>query len=223
MGTIIEFVLPAESFIFGPALTQLSGVHIELERIVPLGEQPVPYIWVSGTAAEPFEQFAMESPEVESATLLDQIDDRLLYRVVCTPAAGTLLSALFETGGTILEAHGDDHWFFRVRFQNHDSVTAFHTACDANNIPVTIERITTLDTVDGADLPVELTKEQQEALVLAVKHGYFESPRLVSLDELSDELGITPQAVSKRLRPAIKKTVYHAVRSLNGSEVGERR
>ncbi|WP_338727808.1 helix-turn-helix domain-containing protein [Haladaptatus sp. DJG-WS-42] len=223
MSTILEFVLPSESFMFGSALTQSTGIHIELERIVPLGEQPVPYIWVSGAAAASFERLVTASPEIESLTLLDQIDDRLLYRVVCTQPSERLLTALLETGGTVLEAHGDDSWFFRVRFQNHDSVTAFHTACDTYDIPVEVERIATLDAIEGTDMPVTLTEEQQEALILAVKKGYFESPRLVSLDELSDELGITPQAVSKRLRPAIKKTIYHSVRSLNGSDVRERR
>jgi predicted DNA binding protein len=45
-----------------------------------------------------------------------------------------------------------------------------------------------------------LTARQRETLRLAHERGYFEIPREVTLDDLADELGVSNQAVSERLR-----------------------
>jgi predicted DNA binding protein len=45
-----------------------------------------------------------------------------------------------------------------------------------------------------------LSQEQREALVLALRRGYFETPSEVGLDELAEELDITRQALSNRIR-----------------------
>nr|WP_222863711.1 helix-turn-helix domain-containing protein [Natronococcus pandeyae] len=39
-------------------------------------------------------------------------------------------------------------------------------------------------------------------MACAVRHGYFEIPRRISLEELAAELGVTHQALSERLRRA---------------------
>jgi hypothetical protein len=50
-----------------------------------------------------------------------------------------------------------------------------------------------------------LPNEQREALVAAVKRGYYERPREVTLDELSEELGCPRSTLSYRLRSAESK------------------
>ncbi|WP_433629222.1 helix-turn-helix domain-containing protein [Halomicrococcus sp. NG-SE-24] len=52
-----------------------------------------------------------------------------------------------------------------------------------------------------------LTPEQREALVLALNRGYFATPSEVTLDELADQLGITRQAVSSRVRLGTEKVL----------------
>lgn len=42
--------------------------------------------------------------------------------------------------------------------------------------------------------------EQREALILAVERGYFAVPRETKLEEIAEELGITRQAASERVR-----------------------
>ncbi|WP_129116732.1 helix-turn-helix domain-containing protein [Halegenticoccus tardaugens] len=49
-----------------------------------------------------------------------------------------------------------------------------------------------------------LTDEQYEALILAYQRGYFAVLRQTDLDELAAELDITGQAVSERLRRALR-------------------
>lgn len=50
-----------------------------------------------------------------------------------------------------------------------------------------------------------LPAEQREALVAAVRQGYYEKPRQVTLDELSEELGCPRSTLSYRLRSAESK------------------
>lgn len=51
----------------------------------------------------------------------------------------------------------------------------------------------------GMDL---LTEKQTEALVLAVCHGYYETPRETDIESLAERCGISRQAFSHRLRQA---------------------
>ncbi len=51
------------------------------------------------------------------------------------------------------------------------------------------------------------TVQQQEALVVAYERGYFSEPRETSLEELGEELGISPTAVGGRLKRGMKSLV----------------
>lgn len=50
-----------------------------------------------------------------------------------------------------------------------------------------------------------LPAEQREALVAAVKNGYYETPRQITLDELASEVGCPRSTLSYRLRKAESK------------------
>jgi predicted DNA binding protein len=54
---------------------------------------------------------------------------------------------------------------------------------------------------------VGLTAPQREALTLAVESGYYDVPADVTLDSLSELLGITSQALSERLNRGTKTLV----------------
>jgi hypothetical protein len=56
----------------------------------------------------------------------------------------------------------------------------------------------------GGDAP---TDEQREALLAAHEHGYFAEPRETSLEELAEEIGISPTAVGGRLRRGMRSLV----------------
>jgi len=68
------------------------------------------------------------------------------------------------------------------------------------------------DLRSGRTDPVEYAA-QQEALSLAFDRGYFEIPRRVTLVELGDEVGVSDQALSERLRRAQTKLACAMVNS----------
>lgn len=78
---------------------------------------------------------------------------------------------------------------------------------------VTLERVRT--EVDGPERSadgVALTRKQREALASAIEAGYYEQPREASLDDLADELDLSPSGVSQRLNAVERKLVYERAR-----------
>jgi predicted DNA binding protein len=57
----------------------------------------------------------------------------------------------------------------------------------------------------------ELTDTQREALVLAYERGYFDSPRESSLEAVAEELGITQQSLSSRLRRGHRRLIENTL------------
>lgn len=60
-----------------------------------------------------------------------------------------------------------------------------------------------------------LTETERRTLVVAVEHGYFETPRQASLEDLAAEFGISKTAVSMNLRRAERKLVDSTVEALS--------
>ncbi|WP_290810978.1 hypothetical protein [Halovivax sp.] len=44
MVTAVEFSIPGESFPFGRAFAEIPEADVELERVVPTGDGPCPYV-----------------------------------------------------------------------------------------------------------------------------------------------------------------------------------
>lgn len=126
------------------------------------------------------------------------------------------MAALADSEAVILEAGGDGAWTFRVRFADHGKLSTFHNAIITENIPIHIDRTYTLSEPTASGHLLGLTTDQREALVLALNRGYFNSPSETSLDDIADELGISRQAVSKRIRrgneTVLRKTLLSSAR-----------
>ncbi|WP_135302411.1 helix-turn-helix domain-containing protein [Haloarcula amylovorans] len=215
MSVILEFTLDADEFTLGQALSGPPTMEIELERIVPTGKAVLPLIWVTGPTEDldTFETAVRNHPNVEAFRELDTVGDSRLYRFRWMNDPENLIEELADLDATILEAIGDDQWTFRVRFADHEKLTRFHNFCTDRGIRIHIERTYTLTEDTERGHRFDLSPEQREALVLALRRGYFATPREVELTALADELGISRQAVSDRIRPANEKVLQKALLS----------
>lgn len=200
MAVIAELTIPAEGFDLGRITNVSGGAHIELERVVPVGDDVMPFFWASDTDFEAFEKAVREENLVKELTALARVGGRVLYHVIWSEMVANLTEVLTESEATILEAHGNNPWLFRLRFSDHRGLRKFHNKCQEQEIPFRIERIYTLDEEQHSKLHFDLTPEQQAALVLAVERGYFSVPRGATLTDIADELGISQQAASERVR-----------------------
>lgn len=101
----------------------------------------------------------------------------------------------------------EEGWYFRVRFPNHDLPGQFYDFCTDRDISVHVDRVYALADAPANGRSFDLSQEQREALVIAVREGYFEVPRRTDLSAIGSQLGISQQAASNRVRRGANKVI----------------
>jgi predicted DNA binding protein len=197
VSVVAEFHIESSEFLLGTVVGRSDDVEIELERVIPVSERVMPYLWATAPDFAAFEAAVRASDRVDSFVALDRVDDRVLYRVEWAEEIESLVYGFAVTDGTILEAVGRSEWSFRVRFPDHTRLTEFHEYCRTHAIEFELRRVYQPDS-NGQRF--NLTTRQREALVLAVEWGYFRVPRDTTLGDIATELGVSEQAVSERVR-----------------------
>jgi predicted DNA binding protein len=205
MSVILEFTIDSDDFQLGEVLAGPVDMQLELERIVPTGDMMMPFVWVTGTDHETFEKTVRSHPTVAELLVLDNLNQNVLYRLEWKDEPTDLIEGIADSDAVVLEARGNESWTFRLRFPNHDRLSQFHNFILDDNIPIHIDRTYTLTEKSERGNQFGLTADQREALVLALQRGYFETPSEVALDHLADELGITRQSLSSRIRHGNEK------------------
>jgi Predicted DNA binding protein len=206
MATVMEFSSPAAEFPLGTVFENLPEVTVELERLIPHETLVIPYFWVRGAEAEDIEAAFEAHAGVVDVKLIDSVNDEYLMRAEWDVEYFGVLSALAATNLVMLAGIGTkDGWHFEVRGESREAISEFRSRCQDDDISIDITAVHALLSVQGDDY--ELTDTQREALVLAHERGYFDSPRETSLEELADELGITQQSLSSRLKRGHRRLI----------------
>lgn len=213
MSSLVEFTVDAEQFQLGRVFAPVSGIRVEVVDLVPVDAELVPYLWVSGddeTLAEAADRLAADE-RVSGFTLMSEHAGRRLYRVEWAVDLDGLFDCVSAHDVAVYRAVGtDDHWEFSVFSPNAESLRTFHRALAVHGVPITVQR--THNPADIApDPPVELTPKQHEALRVAFERGYFEVPQRATLGDVADEIGVSRQAVSTRLKRAFATLVEAVV------------
>ena len=213
MSVIATVDIAAEDFRLGKALATNPGISVRLERVVPLGETFVPYFWASDDSVEDIETALEADTDIESFEVVDRVNGEALVRVEWEEDLDSLLDAMVETGAAILEAVGEaGTWSFRLRFPDHDDLTAFYRRCAEHGIAFDLRSVHNPGSPDGTGLELDITDTQRETLLVALEEGYFEVPRRINLTDLATELGVSDTAVSQRLRRGLAPLLAAALR-----------
>jgi predicted DNA binding protein len=213
MSVIVEFVGGEDVFPLGQVVQNTPDTTVELERLVPAGESRVPFVWVRTERREAFERRVRDCEYVSELTAVDHLSDRILYGIRWHGDPHRLVYHVREHGGVILDATANHAWHIRLRFPDHSAVSRFYADCSADGIVLHVQRTYSLSENDGDARRFGLTPEQREALVLGLRNGYFDTPSRTCLDDLADELGISQQAVSNRIRRGTKQVLRDALLS----------
>lgn len=214
MATEATFTVPSDAFPLGTVFEQLPDVTVELERIVPSTDVLIPYFWVRGTRVDDVGAAFSGHPGVKDLRLVDAVGDEHLMRVEWDLEYGGILSTLAETGVPMIEAVGtNEQWTFDVRGDDRRDISDFQRRCRERDIPITLTALHALTPVETGS-EAAITGPQQEALVLAYRRGYFDSPREVTLEDLGAELGISQQAVSSRIRRGLRRILGRTLTAL---------
>ncbi|XVH31966.1 helix-turn-helix domain-containing protein [Haloferacaceae archaeon DSL9] len=212
MSTIATLTLPVDGFTLGKCIQAMPEVEIQLERVIPTEEGPLPYFWVCGCPdPNTFERIAREQEAVESITCIDQLEWGSLYRAKWNHRITGFVTGLRESEATILDARGNsDGWRFELRFRKREQIQQFHRYCLDNEIPIRVKRLYSL-TQRRTGTQYDLTDDQRETLIRAYKMGYFESPRGASQSDLAREFNITQKAVSRRIQRGLSRLIANTL------------
>lgn len=191
-----------------------TTVTYESERTprVEAGEPSAPtrlLFWATGGDLDRFEEALERDPTVSGARSLAETDEGRLYRVEYTDEAPveTLHSRWVELDGSVIRAETDgDGWLVRMRFPDRESAREFQRWFDDREVSFEPRRIHETD-APLAERWANLTDKQAEALIAAWRMGYFDVPRSCTLADLAEELDVSAQAVSERLRRGIAAIV----------------
>lgn len=213
MTVVAEFTVPSDAFRVGRVLGVAPDYSVSLVELVPTGDDLAPYFWVEsdrrGFAA--FEERVRDDDAVASLTALDARTDRLLYRIEWAERTDGPLEAFRRFDARVETATGTtDEWRFRALYGDHDAISEFREFCVDRGVPLSVERVYS-PTPPDEDPAYGLTADQQVAIRLAFEGGYFEVPRGVTMTELGEELDISRQAVSNRLRRGLNQLVSRTI------------
>jgi predicted DNA binding protein len=209
---MIECTVPAEDFALGRVFRDTRGSRFELERLIPTSKAIVPFFWIYDGDYESIAAGLEAETSVENARVVDEFDDRALFRIEWETDIGGLVESLLDLEVAILQAEGTaERWEFEFRFPNGGSLSAFQAACREAEIDLDVERV--YDLAEDRSSPEEgsLTPAQREVLTAALEGGYFAVPRETNLVEIGEELDISDQAVGERMRRAVAKLARSAV------------
>ncbi|MFC5971859.1 helix-turn-helix domain-containing protein [Halomarina salina] len=212
MTVIAGVVVDAEDFAIGDVLSPTT-TRIDLTQFVPIDGQLAPYFWKEhgGEKAE-FERRVRADDRVRSLTYLDGRVDAHLYHVEWADDINGFLSALrdndvlVERGRT---TNGGSQWQFTLRAFSQRDLSAFQSACHESDVQLDIRRVHH-NPDSSSDGERRMSGKQREAVVTALKGGYFNVPRGKSQTELAEEVGISRQAFARRLKRA-ERTVFESM------------
>ncbi|WP_170977341.1 helix-turn-helix domain-containing protein [Halorussus salinisoli] len=207
MSTIATFTVSADAFPLGYIFESFPEIAIEIEQVVPTNNAILPYFWVREEPVEHVQKALKAQGALKSYTLVDDLGDQGLFRAEWNPDVEGILTGIIDAKLTVLSATGtEDEWKFVFRAEDTNQIAEFQQYCADQGIDITLGHIHSVGarTVEGA---YGLTPEQREAVFLAYKSGYYETPPETNLSELAEELGISHQSFSDRLRRGIHNLI----------------
>ena len=211
MSIIAELTIPPEEFVLAHALARVPEATVEIERVAATEQERVtPYFWVVCEDPDAFDDALREDDTAGDVRELESSERERLYRVDWHAPEDGVLYALRGSLGTVLNAEADDDWHVRMLFPDDDALSTFNDHCDERDLSFRVDRLFHPD--DPAayeDDPV--TPEQREALVAALDAGYFDVPREVTLADVADDLSISSNALSSRLRRGHANLIRHSL------------
>lgn len=200
MATSVILSLDSEDLVLRRTFEMVPGARFECERVVRNGESSImPLLWARDVSHADLEPAFEADPSIDGVDLLADFGSEQLYRMEWVDRIDILLQMLTNGEATILDAYArHEEWQLRVLFPTRDHFSTTHEFCESHGLSLDIEAIREMDGQPTGRYG--LTESQYEALVTAARRGYYEVPQERTLEEVAEELGVSHQSLSERLR-----------------------
>ncbi|NLV05997.1 winged helix-turn-helix transcriptional regulator [Haloarcula rubripromontorii] len=208
----VDLCLSHPELILTDTIESSPDVTVRPEQMVDDGTSSLLVIEAAGETLDQFETALERDSTVCDHLVLDWTETSRVYRVEVADSAVRITPSLVRAGGRALDIKGTSgQWLVHAQFRSRAALSQFRAECSDRNITFRLDRLywTSGEVNAGA---CGLTADQQVALETAHREGYFDVPRGISQAELADKLGISPSAMSQRIRRGMDQVV--------GSELG---
>lgn len=163
-------------------------------------------VWASGDDFEKYESSLTSDETIDGYDCLTKLPEKRLYRLTLSEEGQrqTVHSISVEYDITIISlTMTAEREELLARFPSRDAVASLREACLERDrrfklLSLYEEKPVTHD--GGFESRYGITTTQEEALLTALKKGYFNVPRETTMDEIAEELGISTSALSTRFR-----------------------
>jgi predicted DNA binding protein len=156
--------------------------------------------WVDAPDFGAVEATLEEDHTVASFEAIVETEKRRTYQIEYSDEALLISPLVNEVGGLVRNTESRSRgWELELELDDNESLYRLHQR--ARERDVRLEVLDVLQTEDAGEASAfGLTETQTEALVAAYVHGFYDEPREISLEGLAEILGVSPTAVSGRLR-----------------------
>lgn len=210
MSLISEYRVPAADFALGRMLSLEPGVQAVFQTATPADVDGI-YLWLTVDSHDQSLPRLQSDGRVESVEVVLEGPKTVLCNLVWDRSEDPVFAATEAVEADVLRGEGiRSAWEFDVRFPSREAMVDFETAVLADGVGLSTQTLFTLTNPRSGPW-FGVTDRQREALTLAVTGGYYDIPGRVTTRELADQLGISDQAVTERLRRAIATLVENAL------------
>lgn len=205
----VTFAVPASETALGDTFERLPDVGFRLDRVAESGSRSrFAPVWIDAADRSELDAALAEDPSVTVAGVLIEGADALLYELEFGERMRAMADVVFDHGGVIRDAVArDGTWRFRLLFPEEAETSIVHETLRDRGLRVEVTHVSTAEWLDDGGL----TDKQYEALRIAHRSGYYEIPRETSLENLAEQVTITYQSLSERLRRAHRELVERAL------------
>lgn len=206
MSTTATVEMPADRIALAQTLRREPSLRVEvLQHAAAIGCGHAPLLAIRDTAEElsPVEITSrlQADPSVDEAELLAEGEGELVYQCAWNEDEVDFdLGAPEAVTVTILDMTARaGTWTCQLVCADRETLSTLHDHWDQQDAEITVRRIRS-DGWPGDGSRVHVTESQATALIEAFSSGFYGVPRGTDLCELADEVGISHQALSERLR-----------------------
>lgn len=179
-----------------------TGVEFDVEQAVASNpDRPVLFLWASDGDLEQFESNVPDDDSIADCEVIEDAGGRRLYRVQVSEDAELPLYPMDDRleASRLDVTSSADGIDARLRFPDRESLAEYRPRVEEKGVDVALRRVYG-EGDSGLGGEYGLSVKQRQALETAAEVGYFEVPRDASLTTVADELGVSTQAASERLR-----------------------
>lgn len=195
-----RFELPAEEFALAGLFEQVPDARVEIDPLVASPADHTLIVIHSDGSRQAIDAALRSDPTVGAVECFAERAEKWIYQITWQSRPHQLIQRLVDVGVSILSIQGQEgQWNLRVLSSDRDGIAQAHDALE--DLGCTAD-VLSISTFSGNAERSTLTDDQHEAVVTASKEGYYNIPRDITLEDLANDLDVSHQALSERLRRA---------------------